>query len=254
MTYPPQPPGPPQGPYGPPPPGPQDPFNQGPYNQGPNPYQPQPPWAGGPPGYPMGPPPKKPRTGLIATLIIVAILVVGGGGVAAYLLLGRDDEAGKGSGQGGGEGGGARAAAQTYVLELEKALNAPVQEVDLGKLKPVTCGEDFAKMEDDLADAKGRGESTSAGPGDEGKIRIRLKDFERTPDGAKFTLTEREAGGGGDEQTRDMTVAKEGAGWQVCGLYEKGQSGGGETGDNGGSSGSSPTRAVPPNPIPPPTT
>lgn len=252
MTYPPQPPGPPQGPYGPPPPGPpHDPYNQGPYNQGPNPYQ-QPPW-----GYP-GPPPKKPRTGLIATLIIVAILVVGGGGVTAYLLLGRDDEAGKGSGQGGGEGGGARAAAQTYVLELETALNAPVQEVDLGKLKPVTCGEDFAKMEDDLADAKGNGESSSAEPGDDGKIRIRLKDFERTRDGAKFTLTEREAGGGGgsggDEQTRDMTVAKEGTDWKVCGLYAKGRPGGGETGGNDGSESPSPTRAVPPNPIPPPTT
>jgi hypothetical protein len=243
MTYPPQPPGPPQGPYGPPPPGPP----QGPYNQGPNPYQPQPPWAG---GYPMGPPPKKPRTGLIATLIIVAILVVGGGGVATYLLINKDDP-GAGSGQGSGEGGGAREAAQTYVLELENALNTPVQDVDLGKLEPITCTEDFAKMRDDLDAAKDLGQSSSAAPGNDGKIRIRLKDFERTSDGGTFTLTRRVAGDGGDSDSRNMTVtrksvAKQDVGWVVCGLY-------GEPGDDqpgGDSSDPSPSRELPPNPIP----
>lgn len=259
MTYPPQPPGPPgppqdpyqqgpynQGPYN------QGPYNQGPYNQGPNPYQ-QPQWAGGPPGgFPVGPPPKKPRTGLIATLIIVAILVVGGGGVGAYLLINKADP-GAGSGQGGGEGGGARAAAQTYVRELENALNTPVQDVDLGRLEPLTCTEDFAKMEDDLDAAKDHGQSDSAAPGNDGKIRIRLKDFERTSDGGKFTLTRRLAGGGGvgDSDTRDMTVtrktvAKQDAGWVICGLYN--EPGGDQSG--GDSNDPSPSRELPPNPIP----
>ena len=248
MTYPPQPPGPPQGPYGPPPPGPQGPYNQGPYGQDPynqSPYQQQPPWAGGPPGYPMGPPPKKSRTGLITTLVIVAILVVGGGGVGLYLLLSKDD-AGAGSGQGGGEGGGARAAAQTYVLELEKTLNTPPQDIDLAKLKPVTCADDLARMEDELADAKDEGQSRSAEPGTEHKIRIRMKDFERTSDGATFTMTER-VSGVQDTESKNMTVAKEDGGWKVCGAYGEDQSGGG--GDNGGD-GSSPSREIPPNPIP----
>lgn len=245
MTYPPQPPGPPQGPYGPPPPG--------QYNQGPNPYQP-PPWAGGPPGYPMGPPPERPRKGLIATLIIVAILVVGAGGVATYLLINKDDP-GAGSGQGGGEGSGARAAAQTYVRELENALNTPVQDVDLGKLEPIACTEDFAKMADDLDAAKDVGQSDSAAPGDDGKTRIRLKDFERTSDGGKFTLTRRVAGSGGDADTRNMTVtrktvAKQDAGWVICGLYD--EAGDDQSGDPSGedSSGPSPSRELPPNPIP----
>jgi hypothetical protein len=272
MTYPPQPPGPPQGPYGPPPPGGpqdpynqgpygqdpynqgpygQDPYNQGPYNQGPNPYQQQQPWAAGPPGYPMGPPPKKPRTGLIATLIIVAILVVGGGGVGLYLLLNKDD-AGEGSGQGGGEGGGARAAAQTYVVELEKTLNTPPQDIDLAKLKPVTCGDDFARMQDELADAKDTGQSRSAEPGAEHKIRIRMKDFERTSDGATFTMTER-VSGVEDTESKNMTVAKEDGDWKVCGAYGKDQSGGGSGDSGGGDSGgdgSSPSNEIPPNPIP----
>jgi hypothetical protein len=245
MTYPPQPPGPPQGPYGPPPPGPQGPYNQGPYNQGP--YQ-QPPWAGGPPGYPMGPPPKKSRTGLITTLVIVAVLVVGGGGVGLFLLLNKDkNEAGAGSGQGGGEGGGARAAAQTYVLELEKTLNTPPQDIDLAKLKPVTCADDFARMEDELAGTKDDGQSRDAGPGAEHEIRIRMKDFERTSDGAKFTMTER-VSGVQDTESRNMAVAKEDGGWKVCGAYGADSSGGGE--DSGGGDGSSPSREIPPNPIP----
>jgi hypothetical protein len=234
MTYPPQPPGPPQGPYGPPP-------GQGPYNQGPNPYQP--PW-GGPGGYPMGPPPKKSRTGLIATLIVVAILVVGGGGVAAYLLLGRDDDAGKDSGQGGGEGTGARGAAQTYVQELETALNTPGEQVDLSKLEPVTCAEDLTRMKDEFTPAKGDG------PGAETKVRIRMKDFERTADGATFTLTRRVTPGGQEPDSRDMTVAKEDAGWKVCGLFSSPGGDDNGDGDSGGDETSSPSREVPPNPIP----
>jgi hypothetical protein len=249
MTYPPRPPGPP-GPPGPqPPPG---PYNQGPYNQGPwgqGPYQGPPPgpWGPGPQGgYPVGPPPKKPRTGLVTALIIAAILVVGGGGVGAYLLLTRDDPRGEGSGAGGGEGGGARAAAQTYVRELESALNTPLRDVDLGKLEPVTCAGDYAKMQDELDNAKDYGESNSAAPNTEHKIRIRIKDFERTSDGATFTMTQREVGGD-DADSTELTVAKEDGDWKVCGAYDEnpnsGPGGGGEEGQP--SSGE-----LPPNPIP----
>ena len=230
MTYPPQPPGPPQGPYGPPPPGPQDPYNQGPY-----PYQ-QPQW-----GYPPGPPPKKSRAGLIATLIVVAFVVVGG--VAAYVLLGRGDDPGKGSGQGGGDDGGARGAAQTYVQALETALNTPAERIDLSKLEPVTCDEDFARMKDEFV-----GGAKGDGPGADSKIRIRMKDFERTADGATFTLTRRVTGGGGEPDSRDMTVARDGDAWKVCGLF--GRPGGGEGDDDEDTDSPSPSRELPPNPIP----
>ncbi len=241
MTYPPQ--GP-QGPYNQGPQGPQGPYGnqgpygpQGPYNQGPDAYPP--PWAGGPQGgFPVGPPPPKSRTGLITSLIIVAILVVGGGGVGAYFLLSKDSKE-NGSGGGGGDRG-PRAAAQTYVRELEKTLNTPLPEVDVKPLKPVTCSSDFAKMEDEIADAKEFGESTSATPGNESKVRIRLKEFETTSDGAKFTMTRREAGDD-DTDSKHMTVAKENGDWKVCGIYDD---------EDGGSSSTSSTRRLPPNPIP----
>ncbi len=261
MTYPPQPPGPPgpynQGPYN------QDPYNQGPYNQGP---PGQPPWMQGPQGGfpPVGPPPKR-RTGLITALIIVAVLVVGGGGVGAYLLL-REDERGKGSGGSGDEGGGARVAAQTYVRELENLLNTPLPEVDPAKLEPVTCADDFAKMSDDIEDAKDVGKSASASPGNERKIRLRLKDFERTADGATFTMTERVVGDS-DADSKDLTVAKEGGDWRVCGFFDAGSSepGGGSepSGEPSGEPSSEPSGGpgsedsdppasgeVPPNPFP----
>ncbi|MGH3881042.1 MAG: hypothetical protein ACRDSK_28800 [Actinophytocola sp.] len=251
MTYPPQPPGPygqqppdpnQPGPYGPQ----QGPYNQGPYQQGPyqqqgpynqGPWQ-QDPWAPG--GFPVGPPPSKPRTGLITALIIVSILVIGGGAVGAYFLLG--DEGDPGAGSGGDEDRSARAAAQTYVRELEKALNTEIADVDLAPLKPVTCRDDFTQMEDDIADAKEFAESYSATPSPGDRIRIRMKDFERTSEGATFLLTERQVGDG-DEQTRNMTVAREDGEWRVCGVYEEGS-------EDGSEDGSSTSREVPPNPIP----
>jgi hypothetical protein len=222
MTYPPQPPG----PYGQQPP--QGPYNQGPYNQGPYPYQqPNTPWAQGPQGgFPVGPPPKKPRTGLITSLIIVAILVVGGGGVGAYFLLSNDKKDG-GGGSGGNKDDGARAAAQTYVRELENALNTKLEDIDLAPLKSVTCGDDFAKMESELGDAQNSAESSSATPGNE-KVRIRMKDYQATSDGGTFTMTMTQAGNQSNKESRDMTVAKEDGGWKVCGIYagQGGESGG----------------------------
>jgi hypothetical protein len=233
MTYPPQ------GPYGQQPP---DPYQQGPYQQ-------QPPWAVGPQGgFPMGPPPKKPRTGLIASLIIVAILVVGGGGVAAFFLLNKDDP--NGPGGGGDDGGTARSAAETYVRELENALNTELQDVDLAPLEPVACGKDFTKMSDELEDAKDFDRSNSASPGPPENIQIRMKDFKETSDGATFTMTEQEDGQD-DPDTRDMTVAKEGGDWKVCGIYEEGSDG--PPTEDGPSPSQAPSGEVPPNPFPPTT-
>jgi hypothetical protein len=233
MTYPPQ------GPYGQQPP---DPYQQGPYQQ-------QPPWAGGPQGgFPMAPPPKRPRTGLIASLIIVAILVVGGGGVGLYFLLNKEKNNGPGGGGGTGDAGTAREAAETYVRELEKALNTELQEVDLTPLEPVACSEDYGKMSDELQDAKDYDRTASASPGPQEEIQLRMEDFKETSDGATFTMTERESGDD-DSDDRNMTVAKEGGDWKVCGIYEDG---GGETpptGEDGPSQ--APSGEVPPNPFPP---
>jgi hypothetical protein len=246
MTYPPQPPGPPgpfnQGPYG------QDPYNQGPYNQGP---PGQTPWAQGPQGGfpPVGPPPKR-RSGLIATLIIVAILVIGGGGIGVYLLLTKDDPRGDGSGGSGDTG--PRAAAQTFVQELEKAGNAPtIEDVDISPLEPVTCADDYAKLEDELQETKN---SQSNKPNDQ-QVRVRMKDFERTDDGATFTMTTRQTGEG-DESSVKLSVAKEDSDWKVCGLYDSAgpvepSEDGGPSDSPGSEDGDPPVSGeVPPNPFP----
>ena len=258
MTYPPQPPGPPGGPYNQGPYG-QDPYNQGPYNQGPYNQGPpgQTPWAQGPQGGfpPVGPPPPKRRTGLIATLIIVAILVVGGGGVGLYLFLTKDDPRGAGSGGDGDTG--PRAAAQTFVRELEKAGNAPTtQDIDVSPLKPVTCADDFAKLEDEVQDTKNSQQSEN--PNDQ-QVRIRMKDFERTSDGATFTMTTRQTGEG-DGSSVKLSVAKEDGDWKVCGLYDNPGSvdpseDGGPSGGPGSvdpSEGDEPPASgeIPPNPFP----
>lgn len=233
MTYPPQ------GPYGQQPP---DPYQQGP--------QQQPPWHGGPQGgFPMGPPPKKSRTGLIASLIIITILVVGGGGFGLYLLINKENKDGAGGGGGGGEGGTARTAAETYVRELENALNTPLQDVDLAPLEPVACGEDFTKMSDELEDAKEFDKTASASPPTPDKIQIGMEDFKETSDGATFTMTEREAGDD-DTDSRNMTVAKDGGDWKVCGIY--GDDNDGPTTEESGPS-QAPSGEVPPNPFPPTT-
>jgi hypothetical protein len=232
MTYPPQ------GPYGQQPP---DPYQHGPYQQ---PYQQQPRWATGPPGgFPVGPPPKKSRTGLIATLIIVAILVVGGGGFGLYLLLNKDDPADSE----GGEDDGARAAADTYIRELETALNTEPKDADLSKLEPVTCSKDLSVMTDEL---DGNTPESTGGSPDEPEFRLVMKGFKETPDGATFTMDMR-LSDAGDENTatqKKMTVAKDGDDWKVCGLYE-----GSDSPPTEDSPGQAPSGEVPPNPIPPTT-
>jgi hypothetical protein len=248
MTYPPQPP---PGPYGPPPP---DPYQQGPNPYQQNPYQ-QPPWAAGPQGgFPMAPPPKKPRTGLITTLIIVAILVIGGGAVGAYFLLNKDDHETSGK----DAGGSARSAANTYVTALQKVLNTPLKDVDVTPLKPVTCGGDFTKMTDEVRDAKDFGESDTAAPPTQDEVRITIEKFEQTSDGADFTMTRRVSGEQHTE-SKDMTVAKEGGDWKVCGLYKSSSKpGGGQPGGDQPGGGTPPTGGeeqpskgeIPPNPIP----
>lgn len=238
MTYPPQGPG----PYGPQQP---DPYQQGPYGQ-------QPPWAVGPQGgFPMGPPPKQPRTGLITSLIIVAILVVGGGGIGLYLLLNKEDQ-NNGSGDKAGEGGNPRTAAQTYVRELETALNTQLQDVDLAPLKPVACSKDFTQMSDQLEDAKDFDKTSSASPGTPDEIRIRMEDFKETSDGATFTMTEREVGGD-DGDSREMTVAKEDDAWKVCGIFQDDTDSPPSTGEDGPSEdgpSQAPSGQAPPNPFP----
>jgi hypothetical protein len=252
MTYPPQPPGPPgpynQGPYG------QDPYQQGPPGQTP--------WAQGPQGGfpPVGPPPPKRRTGLIATLIIVAIMVIGGGGVGLYLYLSKDDR--RGSGSGGDGDTGPRAAAQTFVRELEKAGNAKtVQDIDISPLEPVTCADDYAKLTDEVQDTKQS--QQSARPNDQ-QVRLRMKDFKETGDGATFTMTTRLTAGDGEESSVQLSVGKESGDWKVCGLYEgdpggvnpteDGDPSGGPTDAPGSEDGDPPASGeVPPNPFPSPT-
>lgn len=232
MTYPPQQPG----PYGP-----QDPYGQQqPYGQ-----QPQPPQYGapqwGPPGYPVGPPPKKSKTGLITTLVIVAVLVVGGGGVAAFLLLRDDGGGGGGSAAGGGT---AREAADAFTEELGTQLSKPVEEVDLGKLRPLTCGDDYKKLDEEL-DGALDDQSSASKSADPDKVSFAVSNFKESADGATFDMTP--TVNGEKEDAMNMTVLKENENWVVCGLYEQGgqQEEPGSTPSNDGGGGGSI-----PNPIP----
>lgn len=250
MTYPPQPPG----PYGPQPPYNQGPYpNQGPYQQqGPYPQQPNvPPWVGGPQGgFPMGPPPPKRRKGLIATLIIVAILVVGGGGVGAYLLLTREDDPEPAAGGGNGGDGDVRTVAETFVREFETALNTErIEDVDIGPLEPVTCGEDYTQMRDELEDARDFAETNSPAQGERAQVELELTDFTSDADGGAFTMTQSTDGEEGP--TREMTVAKEDDDWQVCGLYDEQDPTDEPTDDPGDETADErPTSRPVPNPIP----
>ncbi|MGH3758880.1 hypothetical protein [Actinophytocola sp.] len=254
MSYPPQPPGPPPGPFDPQQPRgpyPQDPYQQPPGMPGGFPPGPHGGFPAGPHGgFPAGPPPAKPRKGLIASLIIVAILVVGGGGVAAYFLLNRDDDGGGGS---GGDGAGdARSTAESYVREFEKALNTDLADVDLSALKPLACAEDFTELEGSLRDAQADAEESAESSPDVEEVRIEMRDYESTSDGGTFTLVLIEVEDDNNEETKKMTVAQQGDGWQVCGLYAGEEDGGGQDGgseDGGGEDGPA-NSEVPPNPIP----
>lgn len=250
MTYPPQPPGP--GPYGP-----QDPYGQPQYGQQPpygqqpqyGPQAPQTPWSGQQPGYPGGPPPPQKKTGLIATLIIVAILVIGGGGVAAYLLLGKDDGGGGGTGgdtstEGGGGGQDPRATADAYVDVLQTAFNAKIDDVDLAPLQDLACADDYKRLTDELDSAREQQASTTNAPEAPERTTLGITDFKADGDGATFTMTAKR--GDKESDPRSMTVAKEGDGLRVCGLYETADDQ--ETPDDGDvTTGSQPEI---PNPIP----
>jgi hypothetical protein len=229
MTYPPQQPG----PYGP-----QDPYGQQPYGQ--QPYG-QPQW--GQPAYPVGPPPKKSRTGLIVALVIVAVLVVGGGGVTAFLLLKNDEGGGAADG-----GDGPRATADQFVMELGKQLSMELQNVDLKALRSLTCGDDFGKLSDELADARESSASDTKSP-ERVSVMFTISDFKETSDGAAFTMTPRRDGE--DEDPMSMTVLKENENWVVCGLYGSGEEreAPGSAPSSGGSGASSPNGSIP-NPIP----
>jgi hypothetical protein len=223
MTYPPQQPGPygPQDPYGrqnphgQQPPGQpygQQPPGQPPYGQQ-QPYgQPQygaPQW-GQQPGFPPGPPPRKSRTGLITVLVIVAVLVVGGGGVAAFLLL--KDDGGGGGGTAGGGDDTPRATADAFTQALGVAISTPVEDVDLTPLKPLTCADDYQQLSDELAGARGEGNSEPPE-----KATFTVTNFTESGDGATFDMTQKQ--GDLEPEPRKMEVTKEDGRWVACGLY-----------------------------------
>lgn len=215
MTYPPQQPGPygQQNPWGQPPPQGPGPFPQ-------QPPSPTPPWlTNDPGGFPsFEPDPKKPRGGLIAVVVIVALLVLGGGGFGLWMLLSKDDSTsnGGGGGGGGGEGGAdARAVAEQYVEELEATVNTEIEDIELSSMEPLTCADDFQRMEQEIGDAQANGDSAPTRPG---SIEIGMKDFQSTEDKGSFLLTQKVDGKEGPDQ--EMTMAKEDGDWKVCGLYD----------------------------------
>lgn len=214
MTYPPQQPGPyGQDPYGQQP----DPYGQSPWGQQPDPYG-QSPW-GQQPAYQMGPPPPpKKKGGLMAALIIVAILVVGGGGAGLYFLLKNDENTPGGGGSSKEEG--PRAAADAFTEEMQTLVNGALKDIDLAPLKPYVCGDDFTKLDEELTEAKEDLEdipSATDGPPSE-SVKLSVRDFKETDDGATFNFHRETDGGSGDDQ--ELKVVDERDNWVVCGLYE----------------------------------
>jgi hypothetical protein len=250
MTYPPQQPGPygPQDPYGQQPPHGQPQYGQPQYGQ-PQYGQPQygqPQYGPGPwgqqPGYP---PPKKSRTALVTTLVIVAVLVIGGG-VAAYLLL-KDDGGGSGDND-------RRAAADRFTKTMSSQLSTTLDDVDLSPLKPLTCADDYQRLDSELKDAR---ESDSSEDDDPAKVTFGVTNFTETSDGATFDMTIRD---GSKSEQQPMDVVKEQDAWVVCGLYKDRPDGGsdepgtstseddGQDGSEDGSEGGG--NGTIPNPIP----
>src|SRR5262245_28517087 len=141
MSYPPQQPG----PYGPDPYGQQQPYGQQPqYGQqqpyGQQQFGQQPQWGGQQPGYPVGPPPKRPRTGLIATLIIVGVLALGGGGAGIYFLTKSDDSNNSGGGA-PANGDDPQSVAQKFADVYENAVNSDLADFNVNDFKPIMCGD-----------------------------------------------------------------------------------------------------------------
>jgi hypothetical protein len=214
MTYPPQQPGPygQQNPWGQPPPG-QFPPQQQPPSQAP-------PWAAGGGGYPgFDQQPQKSKGPKIALVVILVLLVLGGGGFGAWMLLNKDDDTNN-TGGGGDGGDGARAAAETYVEELQTAINTKLEDIDLSALEPVTCADEFKLMEKQIGAAQQDGDPAD---GDAGTVEIGLKDFTSSGEKASFLLTQTVEGKKAPDH--EMSVAKEDGDWKVCGLYEFDSSG-----------------------------
>lgn len=246
MTYPPQQPG----PYGQ-----QNPWGQQPQGQFP-PQPPQsqaPPWLSGDPGgFPsFEPEPKKSRGGLIALIVVLALLVLGGGGVGVWLLMDKDKEE-PGGGGGGNGGDDARAVAEKYVEELQATVNTKIEDIELSAMEPVTCADDFERMEKEIGDAQDSGDTAG---GQAGSIEIGMKDFESTEEKGSFVLTQTVNGKTGPDQ--EMSLGKEDGAWKVCGLYAAGSSDPEEPQDPASTeapaddpTGEAPNSGAVPNPIP----
>jgi hypothetical protein len=206
MTYPPQQP---------------DPYGQNPYGQQPDYGQPpgygQPPWAG-PGAYPVGPPPQKPRTGLIATLIIVGILALGGGGVGIYFLTKGDGDGGPGAVNTGDP----RAVAESFADFMERGANSNGMDVTVTELKPLLCGEEYTTAEKEITRDQQRQQSSTRKPtkrsGDD-RYDVTVDDLKVDGDRGTFNLTARQAGDDPDSQEFDL-LRQDGA-WKVCGLFKE---------------------------------
>lgn len=212
MTYPPQQPG----PYGQ-----QNPWGQPPQGGFPPQQQPpsqQPPWLSGDPGggFPSwDQEPKKSKGPMIAVVVIVALLVLGGGGFGVWMLVNKDKDDPEPTGGGGGGGGDdARAVAEKYVEELQTTVNTEISDIELSGMEPLTCADDFERMEKEIREVQDNGDLEGGQPG---SIKIGMEDFEASEEKASFTLTQKIDEK--DAPSRDMTMAKEEGDWKVCGLY-----------------------------------
>jgi hypothetical protein len=191
----------------------------------------------------MGPPPKKSRTGLITTLVIVAVLVVGGGGVAAFLLLRNDNNASDSADN-------ARATADAFVKELGNQLSKPVENVNLAPLQPLTCSNDYKKLNDELDEARDDRSSTTKSP-DAKKVTFGISEFKESGGGATFKMTPKPAGESAEDPI-NMKVIKESGRFKACGLYDQPSSGGGRESEPAGpptKDGGDDNESIP-NPIP----
>jgi hypothetical protein len=194
------------------------PQQPGPYGQ-PDPYGQQPPWTA-PGAYPVGPPPRKPRTGLIASLIIVGILVLGGGGVGLYFLTKGSVESGApGPGPAGGDD--PRAVAERFADFVERGANSDGEDVDPAELEPIVCAEDYRTAEKEIKrDQQRRATSTRKPTKRAGTDRYEatVSDVKVEGDRGTFAVSLRR----GDDKPQDRTfdLLRSGGNWQVCGLYK----------------------------------
>lgn len=185
-----------------------------------------------PPGHPVGPPPQKPKSGLIAALIIVGILVLGGGGVGIYFLTKSDDNA---SNTNPGPGGGGapvdkddpKAVAERFASVYEEAVNSDLDGFDVKSLQPILCGSDYDDVKKETERTRKARETSGRKPSRRpasAQVDIGIKDFTMDGDKGSFNLTWTETGGE-KRNDRKLLVQKDSGHWVVCGLYEKSDSG-----------------------------